>query len=174
MKQTSVNRMVKGAMIAALYVALGVVFAPISFRAVQMRVAEALTLLPVFSPMAIGGLTLGCALTNFYGMVTGTSILGLLDIFFGSLATLVAAWMTWKLRKITWKGLRILSPLPPILVNGVVIGWELMTAMAGGWNFPIFLTNALSVAAGQLVPCYVLGLVLVYWMQKTGLDQKLF
>ncbi len=165
--------MVKGAMIAALYVALGVVFAPISFRAVQMRVAEALTLLPVFSPMAIGGLTLGCALTNFYGMVTGTSILGLLDIFFGSLATLVAAWMTWKLRKITWKGLPILSPLPPILVNGVVIGWEL-TAMAGGWNFPIFLTNALSVAAGQLVPCYVLGLVLVYWMQKTGLDQKLF
>ena len=111
MKQTSVNRMVKGAMIAALYVALGVVFAPISFRAVQMRVAEALTLLPVFSPMAIGGLTLGCALTNFYGMVTGTSILGLLDIFFGSLATLVAAWMTWKLRKITWKGLPILSPL---------------------------------------------------------------
>ena len=174
MKQTSVNRMVKGAMIAALYVALGVVFAPISFRAVQMRVAEALTLLPVFSPMAIGGLTLGCALTNFYGMVTGTSILGLLDIFFGSLATLVAAWMTWKLRKITWKGLPILSPLPPILVNGVVIGWELMPAMAGGWNFPIFLTNALSVAAGQLVPCYVLGLVLVYWMQKTGLDQRLF
>ena len=174
MKQTSVNRMVKGAMIAALYVALGVVCAPISFRAVQMRVAEALTLLPVFSPMAIGGLTLGCALTNFYGMVTGTSILGLLDIFFGSLATLVAAWMTWKLRKITWKGLPILSPLPPILVNGVVIGRELMTAMAGGWNFPIFLTNALSVAAGQLVPCYVLGLVLVYWMQKTGLDQKLF
>ena len=123
MKQTSVNRMVKGAMIAALYVALGVVFAPISFRAVQMRVAEALTLLPVFSPMAIGGLTLGCALTNFYGMVTGTSILGLLDIFFGSLATLVAAWMTWKLRKITWKGLPILSPLPPFLVNGVFIGW---------------------------------------------------
>ncbi len=88
MKQTSVNRMVKGAMIAALYVALGVVFAPISFRAVQMRVAEALTLLPVFSPMAIGGLTLGCALTNFYGMVTGTSILGLLDIF-------SAAWPPW-------------------------------------------------------------------------------
>ena len=80
--------MVKGAMIAALYVALGVVFAPISFRAVQMRVAEALTLLPVFSPMAIGGLTLGCALTNFYGMVTGTSILGLLDIFFGSISVL--------------------------------------------------------------------------------------
>ena len=88
MKQTSVNRMVKGAMIAALDVALGVVFAPISFRAVQMRVAEALTLLPVFSPMAIGGLTLGCALTNFYGMVTGTSILGLLDIF-------SAAWPPW-------------------------------------------------------------------------------
>ena len=166
--------MVKGAMIAALYVALGVAFAPISFRAVQMRVAEALTLLPVFSPMAIGGLTLGCALTNFYGMVTGTSILGLLDVFFGSLATLAAAWMTWKLRKITWKGLPILSPLPPILINGGVIGWELMTAMAGGWNLPIFLTNALSVAAGQLVPCYVLGLVLVYWMKKTGLDQKLF
>lgn len=112
MKQTSVNRMVKGAMIAALYVALGVVFAPISFRAVQMRVAEALTLLPVFSPMAIGGLTLGCALTNFYGMVTGTSILGLLDIFFGSLATLVAAWMTWKLRKITWKGRPSSPPCP--------------------------------------------------------------
>ena len=174
MKQTSVNRMVKGAMIAALYVALGIAFAPISFRAVQMRVAEALTLLPVFSPAAIGGLTLGCALTNFYGMVTGNSILGLLDVLFGSLATLIAAWMTWKLSKITWKGLPILSPLPPILVNGVVIGWELMTAMTGGWNLGIFLTNAAAVAAGQLIPCYVLGLVLVYWMRKTGLDQKLF
>lgn len=82
--------------------------------------------------------------------------------------------MTWKLRKITWKGLPILSPLPPILVNGVVIGWELMTAMAGGWNFPIFLTNALSVAAGQLVPCYVLGLVLVYWMQKPAWIKNYF
>ena len=166
--------MTKAAMIAALYVALGVVFAPFSFRSVQMRVAEALTLLPAVSSLSIGGLTLGCALTNFYGMVTGSSILGLMDIFFGSLATFIAAWMSWKLRHVTFKGLPILAPLPPILVNGLVIGLELMYAIAGGWNLPIFLTNALSVAAGQIIPCYVLGLVFVYWLKKTGLDQTLF
>ena len=98
-------------MIAAIYVALTYVFAPISFREIQVRIAEALTILPVFTPAAIPGLFIGCILGNMLGgaMIT--------DIIFGSLAILIGAFFTWKLRKAS----PFLAPVPPIVSNTLII-----------------------------------------------------
>ena len=82
----------QAAIIAAIYVALTRVFAPISFREIQVRIAEALTILPVFTPAAIPGLFVGCILGNLLG---GALIP---DVVFGSLATLIGAVFTWMLR----------------------------------------------------------------------------
>ena len=90
----NIRRMVVAAMIAAVYCAVSLLLLPLSFGAVQVRVSEALTLLPVLSPDAIVGVTLGCALTNALG-----SSMGLIDVVVGTSATLIAALMSWALRK---------------------------------------------------------------------------
>ena len=92
-------------MIAALYAALTIALAPISFGPVQFRVAEALTLLPFFMPEAIPGLFIGCLLANFTGGF------GIIDIVFGSAATLLAAWLTYEMPNM-W-----LAAIPPVIVN---------------------------------------------------------
>ena len=174
MKQTKVRRMVVCAMLAAIYAAICLVFAPISFGAVQVRVSEALTLLPIFDPLLIVGVTLGCFVTNLIGFMTGANILGWLDILFGTAATLIAAVMTWKLRDFRIKGLPILAAIPPILVNAVVIGMELCWLISGGFNWSVFLINAVAVGIGQLISCFALGLPFVWWMEKTGLHRRIF
>ena len=88
MRDKKVLFMAQAAMIAALYVALTYVFAPISFSEVQVRIAEALTILPVFTPAAIPGLFIGCLLGNIMG---GALVP---DILLGSLATLIGAFFT--------------------------------------------------------------------------------
>ena len=80
-----VLRITQGAVIAALYVVLTMVFAPISFGPVQVRIAEALCILPMFTPAAIPGLFIGCLIANLIG---GGIIL---DVIFGSIATLIGA-----------------------------------------------------------------------------------
>jgi uncharacterized membrane protein len=174
MPSSSAKRITACAMIAALYFALGLLFLPITYGPVQVRVAEALTLLPIFSPWGVVGVILGCAVTNAYGVAAGANILGALDIFIGTGATLAAALMTRGLRHVRIKGIPILAPLPPVLVNALVIGGELTFVMAGGWDARLFALNALQVGAGQFVSCYVLGLVLVYALEKAGLHKKLF
>lgn len=104
----NIRRMVVAAMIAAVYCAVSLLLLPLSFGAVQVRVSEALTLLPVLSPDAIAGVTLGCALTNALG-----SSMGLVDVAVGTSATLIAALMSWALRKTRVFGLPVASSLPP-------------------------------------------------------------
>ena len=174
MKQTKVRRMVTCAMLAAIYSAVSLALAPLSFSMVQIRISEALTLLPVFDPIAVWGVTLGCLITNLVGFMTGANILGWLDILFGTAATLIAAWLSWLLRNIRIKGLPVLAAIPPVLVNAVVIGMELCWLLTGGFNWSVFLINAAAVGVGQLISCMVLGLPLVWWLQKTGLAHKLF
>ena len=174
MKQTKVRRMVTCAMLAAIYAAVSLALAPISFSTVQVRVSEAMTLLPVFDPIAIIGVTLGCLITNLVGFMTGANILGWLDILFGTAATLIAAWMTWLLRDVRMKGLPVLAAIPPVLVNAVVIGMELCWLLAGEFNWSVFLINAAGVGIGQLISCFVLGLPFVWWLEKTGLHRKIF
>ena len=161
------------AMIAALYTTLCIATAPISFGMVQVRTAEAFTLLPVFSPLGIWGVTLGCALSNLIGFMTGANILGFTDVFLGTAATLIAAVLSYRLRGIRLAGLPVLSAVPPVLVNAVVIGGELCILLTGGLSPKPFLINAAYVGLGQMISCFVLGLPLVYILQKTGLSRLL-
>jgi len=156
----------KQAMIAAMYAVLGFVFAPISFGGVQARVSEALTLLPVFGFGNIWGVTAGCFITNLIGLFTGANILGSLDIIFGTAATFVAAVMTYMLRKIRIKDMPVLSALPPVIINAIVVGWELCIMINGGFNAVVFTAQAVSVAVGQLISCVGLGLILVRVIEK--------
>jgi len=135
----------RGAIIAALYAALTLALAPISFGLVQFRVAEALTVLAFYTPAAVPGLFVGCLLANIIGG------LGIIDIVFGSLATLVAAYMTYKIKN------RFLAPLPPVLINALVVG----PIVAYYVEVPFYL-GMLYVGLGQLAVCYALGLPLLF------------
>lgn len=152
--------LVQAAAIAALYAGLTLAAAPISYGAFQFRIAEALTILPVFTPAAIPGLALGCALANL------SSPLGLVDILAGSAATLCAALLTYVLRRVTVKGCPVLAPLPPVLFNGLVVGAMLACLNAedvlalSNFTWAGYAAAGLSVAFGELVVCCGAGLPL--------------
>ena len=142
----------QGAAIAALYVALTMIFAPISFGAVQVRVAEALTILPLFTPVAIPGLFVGCVLAN----ILGGAIVW--DVVFGSLATLIGAALGYVLRKNRW-----LVPIPAVAANTVII--PLVLRYGYGIDMPLYLIM-LYVAIGEVVGCYLLGEMLATVLLK--------
>ena len=158
--------MVRAALIAAVYVALCFSLGFISYGPVQIRVAEALTLLPVLCPEAIVGVTLGCFIAN---MLTGVP----LDMVVGTLATLLAAICTYMLCNVRWRGLPVLASLPPVIINAVIIGAEL-TYLYFPTHSPaiVWLANMGSVGAGQLISCCVLGLLLVWGIEKNSVLLK--
>jgi len=135
-----------GAIIAAAYVALTLLFAPISYGPMQVRVAEALTILPMFTPTAVPGLFLGCFLANLFGDAVA------LDAIFGSLATLLGAAGSWLLRRNRW-----LVPLPAILANVVIIPFVLRYGYGVDLPLPLL---AMYLAVGEFLGCYVLGEIL--------------
>ena len=153
MKDNKVRFMAQAAMIAAVYVALTVVFAPISFSEIQVRVAEALTILPVFTPAAIPGLFIGCLIGNIAG---GAPVP---DIIFGTLATLIGAFGTWKLRRAH----PFLAPVPPILANTVIVPFVLKYAYEVPLPVPFMM---LTVGAGEILSCCVLGMLLYYALRS--------
>lgn len=173
-KQAKTRRLVRCALIAALYAAVSLALAPITYGMMQARVSEALTLLPVLTPDAVLGVTLGCFLTNLVGVFTGANILGVLDIVFGTAATLCAALCTRRLRRIRAAGLPLLAAVPPVLLNAVVIGAELTWLMSGAFNWQIFFVQAAWVALGQILSCFVLGLPLVRLIEKTPALNRFF
>lgn len=145
--------MTQAAMIAAIYVVLTYIFAPFSFGDVQVRIAEALTILPVFTPAAIPGLFIGCLIGN----ILGGAILP--DIVFGSIATLLGAIFTYLLRKKS----QFLCVLPPIISNIIIVPFVLRFGY--GINLPIpFLM--LTIGIGEVISCGVLGLILYYALRK--------
>lgn len=109
-EKLSVHSLVRCAVIAAVYVVVCLVLAPFSYGAIQVRVAEALCLLPVFGAEYIVGVTLGCFLANLLGSTV-------IDVVFGTLATLLACLLTYKLRDIRVKGLAIPASLPPVVLT---------------------------------------------------------
>ena len=143
----------QAAMIAAIYVVLTVVGASLAFGEVQIRFAEALTILPVFTPAAIPGLFVGCLIGN----TLGGAILP--DIIFGSLATLIGAFFTWKLRNQN----RILAPLPPIIANIIVVPFVLRYGYGATLPIPFMM---LTVGIGEVISCGILGLILAYALDK--------
>lgn len=148
----NVRTLALAGIIAALYIALTLLFAPISYGQIQFRVSEALTLLPVVSPASIPGLFIGCFISNIFG---GSVI----DAVFGSLASLLAAILTRRFRQSLW-----LAALMPVVINAVVISLVLWHT-SGLHPYISFLT----VGAGQAVVCYLLGVPLVKLIQNRGL-----
>ena len=169
MKKISLFSLCRISLIAALYFCISFAFAPISFGVIQVRISEALTILPAISPLGIWGVTIGCALTNLYGISTGANILGAADVFFGTFATLLAALATRKLAKTTFKGLPILATLPPIIINAIVVGAELSFAIVGSVFNPFFFVAAFQVGLGQLISCSLLGIILFKALKKSNI-----
>ncbi len=153
----TVKNLTLSALIAALYAGLTLLFQPISYGAVQFRISEALALLPVLFPAAVPGLTVGCLLANLIGSATPW------DIVFGTLATLLAALMTRRLRHNEW-----LAALPPVLFNAVIVGLVLHFTLA----LPL-LPTVLTVGLGELVVVYVLGVPMIKALKKAKLPSWL-
>ncbi|MDR3052091.1 MAG: QueT transporter family protein [Oscillospiraceae bacterium] len=148
----TVRQLTRAAILAALYAALTLLLAPISFGmtgAVQLRVAEALTLLPLLLPEAVPALFTGCLLAN---LLAGAA---LPDVVFGSLATLAAALCTWGLRRRS----PLVGALPPVVFNGLIVGAVVHYAYTPGIALPLCM---LYVALGQAVACYALGIPLLW------------
>lgn len=168
--KSGVLLLVQGAVIAALYTVLTLlaVMANLAYGPVQFRFSEALTILPVFTPAAIPGLTLGCLISNMW------SGYGMADMIFGTAATLLAAVATRMVRNIRFRNIPYLAPLPPVLLNGLIVGLEITILSPEGFNWVGFLSAALSVAAGELVICYVLGLPLAAALENIGAAKRIF
>lgn len=169
----SLHRLTQTGLIAALYAVLTLCLPMASFGTVQFRFSEVLTVLPVFSRTAVTGLTLGCAVANAVGLVMGANAAGAWDILIGAAATLTAAWLSYLLRRVQWKGLPLLSVWPPVLVNALFIGAELNAVLFGGATQTLWLM-VLQVGVGQLVPCVAGGLFTAHMLQKSGIAQKIF
>lgn len=168
----SPRQMARCAVIAAVYVALCLVLAPFSYGAVQVRIAEALCLLPVFGAEYIVGVTLGCFLANLFGST-------LLDVIFGTLATLLACLVTWKLRSVRLKGLAIPASLPPVLFNAIIVGAEITLFFTDyhAMSAPLWLlclSNGISVGVGELISCTVLGVALVKLIESNAALRRAF
>ena len=155
-KQSNIMLLVTAAMIAALYVVLSFVsnVFGLASGAIQIRISEALTILPYFTAAAIPGVTIGCILFN---LLSGAA---LLDVLFGGVASLIGAVSSWFIgkaaKKINW--MKYLVPVPPILANAFIVPWVLKTAYG--------LTDAywylfITVGIGEIISCGILGILLM-------------
>ncbi|MCD6183938.1 MAG: QueT transporter family protein [Thermovirga sp.] len=148
-KITTPKGIAKAAIIGAAYAMLTIFFAPISYGPVQVRVSEALTLLPWLWVEAIPGLFIGCVIANFAGGF------GIIDVVFGSLATLVAAMLTRKMPS------KITAAIPPVVVNAVIVGAYLSFLTDFSWQAAM-----LYVGAGEVVACFCLGVPSLMLLEK--------
>ena len=140
------------AMIAALYAVLTVAMAPISYGPVQFRVSEALTLLPWYLPEAVPGLFIGCVVANFFGGY------GVVDMVFGSLATLIGALLTRRAPRL-WVG-----AVPPVVSNMLIIGAMLHFLI----GVPLIAT-ALYVGLGEAGACFLVGIPVMKLLERRGI-----
>lgn len=155
MKNRNAAYIAEGAMIAAAYVVLTLFINAfdLASSAVQVRISEALTILPAFTPSAVPGLFIGCILANLMG---GNHIL---DVVFGSLATLLGALGTRKLRNAH----PLLAPVPPIIANTLIVPFVLRYAYGIPGPIPLMM---LTVGIGEVLSCGVLGMLLYFALYK--------
>lgn len=148
------------AVIAAIYAVVTLMpgINMFSYGPLQFRVSEALTVLPIFTPWAIPGLTVGCFLSNILSSV------GPLDMLFGTTATLLASVCTYYMRRMP----KFISVLPAVIFNGVIIGFMITYFyMDTAGNFmSVLIYNMATVSIGELAVCYILGLPLAIYMEK--------
>ncbi len=160
MRKFSVRDLTLAAVIAALYATLTLVLPIPQYLGVQLRVAEAFTVLPFLFPAAVPGLTVGCLIANLLGSPL------VVDWIFGTLATLIAAVWTSRVKN------RWLAPLPPVICNAVIVGGEIAWFFPEGMAFwPAYGLNALTVGLGELIACYVLGSLLLTALPKISYFQ---
>lgn len=158
------NRVVRfiviAGVVAALYVVLMLIFMPISLGVVQVRVAEALCVLPMLTPAAIPGLAVGCLISNLVG-VTSAAVAAeavVFDVIFGSLTTLIAAVLSYAMRRNKW-----VATAPPVVLNALIIGAILTWAYKESMPY---LFTVLYIAAGQAIACYGVGIPLYNALEK--------
>lgn len=158
---------VLAAIIAAIYAGLTYISAivGIAYGSIQFRFSEALTVLPVFTPAAIPGLTIGCLISNL------TSPYGIVDILCGTFATFSATTLSYLTRKIKFKDLPLLSALFPVITNAVIVGLEITLLMPEGFKFTAFLLSACQIALGETVVSFGLGLPLYKTLRKIKADR---
>jgi len=152
--------LVQASAIAALYAVLTIIFFSTSYGPIQIRFSEALTVLPAFTPAAVPGLFVGCLIAN---LIKGEIV----DVVIGSLTTLLAAYWSYRIKK------PYLVPLPPVLLNGIIIGpmvyWLYgAPSIFQGNEAPAFLLlmTVLFVTLGQAIACYGLGYPLMLTLKK--------
>lgn len=169
-----IHNLVVGGVIAALYVALTyaqeAIFPTTATMAVQFRLSEALTILSLFTPAAIPGLTVGCFIANFVA-------LGALpmDVVLGSFASFLACLTMYELRKICFKNVPFLSLLMPAIFNGIIIGLEIeIFFIEGNFHFLSFLIQGGLVALGELAVLFTAGLLLFKIIKNKNLEKYLF
>lgn len=152
----TVRQLTIAAIIAAAYAALTLLLPIPQYGGVQLRVAEAMTVLPFFFPEAIPGLAVGCFLANLLGSPY------VLDWIFGTLATLLAAIWTSRIKH------RALAPLPPVVCNAVIVGAEIayFATLDGAAFWPAYAFNALTVGLGEAIACFVLGALLLRALER--------
>ena len=150
-------------MVAALYAVLCILLAPISYAAIQVRIAEALTILPAFTPAAIPGLTVGCLLANILG---GCPIM---DIIFGTLATLIGAVGTYLLRS-----RKTLIWMPPVVSNTIIVSIFSIYIPFMGESDDSLWYIMLTVCIGELISVCILGYLLYFALKKINTKVALF
>ncbi len=165
--------LVEGAMIAALYITLTyaqeIILPGTTSMAVQFRLSEVLTLLCIFTPSGIWGLTIGTLISN----ITSVGALPV-DTIFGTLATFLATVLVYNLRDVRLFSLPILSALMPVIINGIIIGLELeIFLIEGPFHFSSFLLQGGLVALGEFGVCILLGLPFVKLLEKIKLFEKI-
>lgn len=143
MKNEKLQWLTKNAILAALYVALTLVFAPISYGAIQFRVAELLVMIPFFNKKWIPGIVIGCLIANMF------SPLGIVDVVFGTLATLIGGIIVAHMKNI-W-----LATLAPSIVNGLIVGTQLFVM----FKAPL-IASMIYVFIGELVVVLISVIVL--------------
>lgn len=154
MKTKQVHFLTQAAMIAALYVVLTFLANALGLASgiIQVRLSEMLTILPYFTSAAIPGVTIGCLLSN---ILTGCS---LLDIVFGTIATLIGAFGSYLLRKH-----KFLVPLPPIIANIIIVPWILRISYGVPDAIPYMMAT---VGMGEIISCAILGMILLFSLEK--------
>ncbi len=161
MFKLSAKQLARAASVAALYAALCFLLKPISFGYIQLRISEVLCILPIFMPEASFGLFIGCIISNLLGGGI------LLDICLGSLATFISALLTRKIHKKT--KILALSLLPPVVLNALIVGSYLPFIYTSTTKtaLPVFVYSVISVAIGEIISVYAIGLPFAKALIKT-------
>ena len=157
MRKFTIRNLTLAALIAAVYAVLTFALPLPPYSGVQLRVAEAMTVLPFLFPAATPGLFVGCIIVNLFSPFP-------LDVVCGSAATLIACLLTQRMPS------RWLAPLPPVLCNAVIVGAEIAwyeTGLGPGF-LQAYAYNAFTVGLGELIACVVLGELLLMALPKVS------